>query len=403
MPVNVDQVNVHSALMESDEAARRLGVKLSTLYAYVSRGLVQSFPSPGSKRRLFSVDEVEALARKTRGGKQIETRVATVTTAVTQLRPEGPYYRGHSAVQLAQSCSYEEVAELLWATTPGSWKALSLKAPARLSSQDMLRWITVMAAAEDPRREDEHPELVAGRLRSLSTTMSLLCRTNADTGQQFQSPTKHSHIAWNLTEGFRIKQRSRPLLAAVNAALVLVADHELATSALAVRIAASTRATIYDAVLAGLGTMGGPLHGGASAITTRMLRRSAAEGIDIVIDDILAVSRVLPGFGHSVYAEGDPRADALLEFVYPLASPTKLKVINAFLDSADARRQPPPNVDFALAALAFATGMPAEATTSIFTIGRIAGWGAHYLEEIQEPPLRYRARAIYSVPGPTAN
>jgi len=399
MAVNVDQVNV-GALLESEEAARRLGVKLATLYAYVSRGLLQSFPSPGTKRRLFSVEEIEALARKTRGGKQVETRVATVTTGVTQLRPDGPYYRGRSAVLLTESSTYEQVAELLWSSSPGSWQALDLDVPPGLSCQDSLRWITVMAAAADPRREDAHPELVAMRLRSLITTMSLLSCPNPVSSVASPSSSAISGIASNLTEGFRTKRRTAAQVRAVNAALVLVADHELATSALAVRIAASTRATIYDAVLAGLGTMGGPLHGGASAITTRMIRRAAAEGIDIVIDDALATSRVLPGFGHSVYVDGDPRADALLAFAYPLASPHRRKVLDQFLDAADARRQPLPNIDFALAALAFATDMPAEATSCIFTMGRIAGWGAHYLEELQESPLRYRARAIYSAPNP---
>lgn len=394
MSVNVDQVNVHGTHLESEEAARRLGVKLATLYAYVSRGQLQSFAVPGTKRRVFSVDEVEVLARRARGGKQVETRVATVTTSVTQLRPDGPSYRGHRASDLASTGTYEQAAELLWCAGGGSWESLKLTPPRGLGSQDILRWITVMAASRDSRREDAHPPLVTARLRSLITTMSQLSGPNSvdDVGTS-ASP---SRIAWNLAEAFRTQRRSARVVNAINAALVLVADHELATSALAVRIAASTRATIYDALLAGLGTMGGPLHGGASAIATRMLNRTASEGTGQVVDDVLAASRALPGFGHSVYPEGDPRADALLAYVYPLASPRKRALINELLDTADARRQAPPNIDFALAALAFATNMPADAVTSIFTIGRVAGWGAHYLEEIQEAPLRYRARAIYS-------
>ena len=384
-------------MLESDEAARRLGVKLSTLYAYVSRGLLQSFASPGSKRRLFSIDEVEALARKARGGKQVETRVATVTTSITQLRNDGPYYRGQSAVQLAQATPYEQVAELLWGASSGTWESLPLQPPAGLTGQDTLRWITVMAGALDPRREDLHPELVVRRLRQLIATMATLAGTN--TTASSPPETTPSHIAWRLTEGLRTKRRTSSMLASVNAALVLCADHELATSALAVRIAASTHATIYDALLAGLGTMGGPFHGGASAITTRMLGQAATTCAATVLDDILASSQRLPGFGHSVYPEGDPRADALLAFVYPLASARKMQTISSVLDAADERRQSPPNIDFALAALAFATDMPPQAVTAIFTISRVAGWGAHYLEELLERPLRYRARAIYANPS----
>lgn len=381
-------------MLESDEAARRLGVKLSTLYAYVSRGQLHSYPSPGSKRRLFSVDDIEALARKARGGKQVETRVATVTTSITQLRSDGPHYRGLSASDLAQGTAYEHVADLLWGASAGVWEPLSLHPPAGLASQDILRWITVMAAAGDERREDLHQSLVIDRLRALIATMALHAGTNTVAAAVPARVT--SPIAWMLTEGFRTKRRATGLVQAVNAAMVLCADHEMATSALAVRIAASTHATVYDAMLAGLGTMGGPFHGGASAITTRMLRRAATEGAATVVHDILATSSHLPGFGHSVYPDGDPRADTLLALVYPLASPAKMHALAGVLDAADERRQRPPNIDFALAALAFAADLPAEAVTTIFTVSRIAGWGAHYLEELQEQPLRYRARAIYT-------
>ncbi len=396
MSVNVDQVNVHGALLESEEAARRLGVKLQTLYAYVSRGRLQSYAAPGSKRRLFSVDEVESLARRARGGKQVETRVATVTTAITQLRTDGPAYRGQLAATLAATSSFEQTAELLWGSGSGAWEAIRLTPPRGLGSQGILRWIAVMAAARDPRRDDPFPDLVTARLRSVISTMACLCGPKAVNSGASPNRGQVSHIAWILAEGLRTRRLSAPTVRAINAALILVADHELATSALAVRIAASTRATIYDALLAGLGTMGGPLHGGASAIATRMLRRTAADDVSQVIDDLLLGSGVLPGFGHVVYPDGDPRADALLSFVRPIAGAGKWKAIVEFLDAADARRQPPPNIDFALAALAFATDMSEDSVTSIFTIGRVAGWGAHYLEEIQEPPLRYRARAIYA-------
>ncbi|MDP2286970.1 MAG: citrate synthase [Actinomycetota bacterium] len=396
MAVNVDQVNVTGTMLESEEAARRLGVKLATLYAYVSRGLLQSHPSPSSRRRLFVAEEVEALAKRARGGKQVETRFATITTAITQLRPQGPFYRGTAAVDLAHTSSFEQVAELLWESQAGNWDPLPLQPPNGLGSLDILRWTTVMAAAQDPQRNELHPELLTRRLRTLIATMSILSGPNREPMDTKSSGVHQSRIARNLTDGFRTKRRTTALVRAVDAALVLIADHELATSNLAVRIAASTRANIYDALLSGLGTMGGPLHGGASPIVTRMMHRAQSEGVDQVVQDVLASTRVLPGFGHSVYVDGDPRADALLEFVYPIASTRKRALITALLDAAEHRLQPPPNIDFALAALAFAADMPAESMSCAFTIGRVAGWGAHYLEEIQEPPLRYRARAIYS-------
>ena len=101
-------------MLESDESARRLGVKVTTLYAYVSRGLLVSHPAASGRRSLFDMDEVERLSRRSRQGKSVETRMATVTTGITQLTDEGPIYRGRRATELATEATYEEVAELLW-------------------------------------------------------------------------------------------------------------------------------------------------------------------------------------------------------------------------------------------------------------------------------------------------
>src|SRR5580658_6932185 len=109
-------------MLPSEEAARRLGVKVTTLYAYVSRGLLASHPEPGGRRSLFELGDIERLAKRQRGGRQVESRLATVTTSVTQLRDGGPYYRGVAAPELVGHRSYEEVAALLWQTDEeGDW------------------------------------------------------------------------------------------------------------------------------------------------------------------------------------------------------------------------------------------------------------------------------------------
>ncbi len=114
-----------SQLLESEEAARRLGVKLPTLYAYVSRGLLTSQRAADGKRSLFDLDQIEAFARRSRGGRQVETRLATVTTAITQLRNDGPSYRGQRTAGLATTATYEEVAALLWEDDRARWQPLS--------------------------------------------------------------------------------------------------------------------------------------------------------------------------------------------------------------------------------------------------------------------------------------
>ena len=395
--VNLDQVNVPARLLESEEAARRLGVKLATLYAYVSRGLLQSYRSPTPGRSLFDVEEVEALARRARGGKQVETRVATITTAITQLRPSGPFYRGFSATELARSSSFERVADLLWESSGGNWEPLALKPPTRMGAADILRWVVVMAGARDRERSDPHPELVAQRMRTLIATMASVCGPSADVVGDRSQLLVDGSIADRVARRLTPSPTRRGVARALNAAMVLLADHELATSTLAVRVAASTRADIYDATLAGLGTIGGPLHGGAGLLACRMLYRAESAGAERAVDEVLMTHRSIPGFGHPVYQEGDPRAEVLLAEFERIANARQHQVVRTVLEAASKRQQRLPNVDLSLAALAYATEMAPETVATIFTISRMAGWGAHYLEELGERPLRYRARAVYTV------
>jgi citrate synthase len=185
--------------------------------------------------------------------------------------------------------------------------------------------------------------------------------------------------------------------AAGDAALVLMADHELATSTVAVRMAASTRADLYDALLAGLATMAGPLHGGASQRAYELLVTVERDGAARALNDVLRWHNHLPGFGHMIYKERDPRFDALWALAAPLLSEERKALFLQVVALAAAHDVPVPNCDLALAALSWGTGMPPDAGRTIFTIARVAGWTAHYAEELLERPLRFRARAVYSV------
>lgn len=189
------------------------------------------------------------------------------------------------------------------------------------------------------------------------------------------------------------------LVRGVDAALVLLADHELASSTLAVRVAASTRADIYDALLAGLATLAGPLHGGASQLAHGLLVDAEDHGIERALDDTLRWQGVLPGFGHSVYRNGDPRFVPLFERFEQLASPGQVELVRALVEVAAAHDLPAANVDLALAAITWSTRMAPDAGRTLFAVARVAGWVAHYLEELGERPLRYRARAVYAGPA----
>jgi citrate synthase len=382
-------------MLPSEEAARRLGVKVSTLYAYVSRGLLESHPEPGSRRSLFHLDEVERLARRQRGGRQVESRLATVTTAVTQLRTnDGPYYRGFPAPELAGRMTFEEVSALLWQCEgeQGDWTAPRLDLCPLTSVSDRMRWALVLCGANDPLRADLRPEAVR---RAARRVVAALISVVGDDRVHDEPDTP---IAARLARRLASSQGAGPSLSAtaVDAALVLMADHELATSTLAVRLAASTRADVYDALMAGLAILAGPLHGGASQQAYELLATAERDGAARALNDTLRWNSVLPGFGHAIYKERDPRFSALLSLAEPLLGAERQALLREVMALAAAHNVPMPNCDLALAALSWGTGMPPDAGRTIFTVARIAGWTAHYCEELTERPLRFRARAVYA-------
>jgi citrate synthase len=375
--------------LTSEEAARRLGVKLPTIYAYVSRGILISHRSADGRRSLFDVGEVEALARRSRTGQRTEGRLATVATSVTELRPEGPLYRGVPATELVVTEPLEAVADLLWQVGPGPWEAAPVGPIPVTTVDDRLRWAVVMSGSADPLRSDLRDVAVAHAGRTIVATMVASLAGSPENGAETRVP-----IADRLAARL-VSAPDRATTDAVGAALVLLADHELASSTVGVRIAASTRSDVYDAVLAGLGVVNGPLHGGASRQAHLLLADAEHRGSAAALDDALRWQGLAPGFGHFFYEDGDPRFDALIPLVERLAPAGRLEVIASVIALAADRGFPGPNIDLGLAALSFAAGMDAEAGSVLFKIARVVGWVAHYLEELTETPLRYRARAVY--------
>jgi citrate synthase len=376
-------------MLPSEEAARRLGVKVTTLYAYVSRGLLESHRDQGGRRSVFSLADIERVAQRQRGGRSVESRLATITTGVTQLRQDGPVFRGHHATALAGHMPFEDVAALLWETEgDGDWHPPELGDCPLEQASDRMLWALVMCGASDPLRADLRPAAVTRAARRVIAALTDVV------GPPPRLPGS-SPIAHRLAHG--LGGRGSSVSAGVDAALVLMADHELATSTVAVRIAASTRADLYDALFAGLSTLAGPLHGGASQRAYELLVAAERDGPARALNEVMRWENHLPGFGHLIYKDRDPRFDSLWAVAAPLLSDARRALFGEVLELAAAHDVPAPNGDLALAALSWGTGMPPDAGRTIFTVARIAGWTAHYQEELRERPLRFRARAVYSV------
>jgi citrate synthase len=441
--------NVHSEVImpaewiNAAEAARRLGVKQASLYSYVSRGVLTRRKAHGSRASLFSASEVEGLARRGRPRRAPGPAELVIETELTEITGDHLRYRGMDAIALARSCELEQVASLLWTGTladaghgrlddRGSplWEATAPAVAAGSAAQaalpagtlplERLQVIVPALAAADPLRLHLDPPavmaagrcLIAGMVDCLPVAKAPVLGNGyasgaAGTGRRDLRGSGNGRVrrAQGGTVAERLVPRLCPagpgagLIDAVRAALVLLADHELAASTLAARVAASMRADPYAVVATGLGAVGGTLHGGASFGAEVMLR-SASGPADAAraVGDLLRRGERIPGFGHFVYRRRDPRAVLLLDLLRA-ADPgsQRLAVAEAVIAEARGRSLPEPNIDFALAALAVMAGMIPGAGEAIFAVARAAGWVAHALEEYaRRTPIR--PRGIYTGP-----
>lgn len=181
----------------------------------------------------------------------------------------------------------------------------------------------------------------------------------------------------------------------LNAALILLADQDLAISTVAARVAASSRANPYAVVSAGLGALDGLCHGNASTLAYRFLADALADPVQ-ARSERLRVDPALPGFGHRIYIAADPRAELLLTLLrdVPLAQQV-LRAIDTITTKLRGDEGSFPSVDLALAAMMHAHDMRPDAGEAIFAIARTIGWIAHAIEEYQQPALRFRPVGVY--------
>jgi citrate synthase len=184
---------------------------------------------------------------------------------------------------------------------------------------------------------------------------------------------------------------------------VLHADHELNASAFSARVTSSTLSGLYSSVMAAIGTLKGPLHGGANEQVIRMLLEIGTPAkARAYLDDALGGKRKVMGFGHRVYKEGDPRAKvlkAMSERLTRQAGCAHLYEMSAMLEEGMAAEKGLiPNVDFYSATVYYAMKIPADLFTPLFAASRVAGWCAHVMEQYANNRI-YRPRARYA--GPT--
>jgi citrate synthase len=384
------------AWMTTTEALHTLNVRAQTLYANVSRGKIRAKPDAADPRRsLYHRGDVLRMAERSNGRRKVETVAArtiewgdpVLPSAISTVVDGRLWYRGQDAIELAGCRSFEAVASILWESD-----AIAIEMPVPRGS------------AATPRHADDSPlkaSLLALAARSASDLPShgrapAVLREEAGSvlATLVQAMLGVSALRGERALSERLAQawQCRGAEDHLRRALVLLADHELNASTFATRVSVSTGASLSAGVLAGLTTLTGPLHGGASAAVRALIESVRDIGPQAAVRGWLAQGRALPAFGHPLYPDGDARAAALLE---RLAVPPLYAELASCVEATVGER---PNVDFALAAMTEVLALPSHAPLTLFALGRCAGWLAHALEQVQAGRL-IRPRARYVGPA----
>lgn len=403
--INLDSINQckmsdSDGYLSAEQAAERLGISRATLYSYVSRGLIRAVEVAGDpRRRFYDPHDIEGLRRRKSVGRRPREVAATtldwgfpvLSTGISLIERGRLSFRGHDASAWAERATLEDTARLLWScgdSDPFAGPA----APEADWGGGLLARAAALPLTE--RCQVLLPFVAAGRAtawqranRRLWPGGAALLRALAAAASATMPDTRPVHerlaAAWGLdAAGADIVRR----------ALVLLADHELNASAFAVRVVASTGASLGACLNAGLSALSGPLHGGTTSLVERLFDDCAGDA-ETAVETRLRRGEGVPGFGHPLYPEGDPRAAALLPLLPP--DPDREALLAVMAETAGSL----PNVDFALVAIRRSFGLPPEGAHVLFAVGRTAGWIAHALEQYGEGKL-IRPRAQYTGPAP---
>jgi citrate synthase len=367
-----------------------------------------------------------ATAEKAKGG--LEDVVAT-SSAICYLDGDRGVlaYCGHDIHDLAQSATFEEVCYLLWhrrlptraelgdlQSQLAASRALPepiirlMRSLPPVDGMDALRTITSALAHYDSDLDDTSAPVQYRKAVRLTAQVGSIVATwgRLQAGGGPIAPDPAMGHAANFLYMLTGERPNSTAIRAFDIALTLHADHELNASTFAGRVAAATLTDMYSAVVAAIGTLKGPLHGGANAEVMKMLlelgQTATGDRVDDFIRGKLARKEKIPGFGHRVYKTEDPRATHLRQMSRDLgkrAGSTAWFDISQRIEAlVKGEKKLNPNVDFYSASTYYTLGIPIDLYTPIFAVSRISGWTAHILEQYANNRL-IRPRADYTGPS----
>lgn len=415
---DADPIDKH--FLDMKQATTILGVKPQTLYAYVSRGLVRTAAKRGKTASMYSREDVESVALRSRkgtpdlavGDRSMRWGAGLVLpTSISSVDADGPRYRGLNAVDLARgSKTFEDVVELLWTgvlpvqspiwakpTIPEGFMAFAGVLPGVAKQSNSRRLLALVAEAYTA-STGRNAELILGApvlaarqmIQVMAPVMGLLRNK-----PKYEFFLKSEPLAAMLARAGGIAPTAEAC-EALNACLVLSADNGLSTSTFAARIAASAGADIFSCVNTALGAFEGLLTGlGCDQAELLLLKSESPKEYVKSLKVHLHRKEALPGYNSPMYPGGDPRATCLLDAVRGMGARNRsvqalLESVSAATDELDAK----PGLAIGLIAMSLALHMPTHSAGILMALGRSSGWVAHAFEQrlggyMVRPKVRY--------------
>ena len=346
-----------------------------------------------------------------------ESSIAYIDGSIPELS-----IRGYAIKDVVSRLGFEEMAFLLWhdrvptgdelgtlrgelaelRAVPAPVLDLLKTTPQSANPMSTLRTAVSLLGTLDPNAEDVSYDDNLRKAKSLTAKLPTIVAAQSRiwAGQEPIAPDSgldHSANYYYMLTGRAPDETARRTF---EATLVLYAEHETNASTFACRVVVGTRSDFYSAVVAGIGTIKGPLHGGAIDDAMRMfIEVDSADKAASYVDDALAARRLLPGFGHRVYRAGDPRAAELRGMAQASGKVAGEKRWFDIAIACEKRMQETkgiiPNVDYFAAIVLYQLGFPLGLMTNVVASARVAGWSAHIFEQYANNRL-IRPRALYT-------
>ncbi len=345
--------------------------------------------------------------------------VVACTTGISSIVDATLCFRGYTIEDLAANSTFEEVAYLLWydkLPTESELKAFQKEVSAQMSIPDAqvkqlqalptkdvhpmawLRTAVSMLALWDSESQNTDPEAQKRVALRLLAKMGPLVAIFESTrkGKPVVAADPGKSMAWNFIHMLTGKTPDADIVKMFDTCLILHADHELNCSAFSARVTVSSLSDIYSSIVSAIGTLKGPLHGGANEQVMRMLKKiDTVDNARAWVRDALDRKEKVMGFGHRVYKNGDPRAKilrVLSEKITKIRGEEKWYQMSALIDDTVQKEKGLlPNVDFYSATVYYSMDIPIDLYTPIFAVSRVSGWLAHVFEQLGNNRI-YRPR-----------